>query len=144
MIGGQMSIIGWDDTPSCAITKFDFQKSSLWLRILARVPFFERFAYPVAVKRGLGSIWFPEVSEITYEYFLSLGWRVHQGSPSDLELFLQGSKARLTENPLPFQRPRIAITRLGKELAWTKAIHRANGSLDNLKIGTSPFGGSKN
>jgi hypothetical protein len=139
-----MPITGWNDAPSDAITKFNFHNTSLWLRTLARVPFFERFAYPIAVKRGLGTIWFPEISESRFEEFLKIGWKVKYGHPSDHELFLQGSKALLTQSPRSFRKPRIAITRLGKELAWTKAIHRANGTQNLLRLESSPFDDLKN
>lgn len=139
-----MPITGWDDAPSDAIIKFNFRDTSFWLRALARVPFFERYAYPVAVKRGLGTIWFPEISESNVEEFLNAGWNVKYGAPSDHELFLQGSKAFLTQSPTPFRRPKIAITRIGRELAWTKAIHRANGTERYLSSKSSPFDDSNN
>jgi len=139
-----MPITGWDDVPSDALTKFNFHNTSLWLRALARVPFFERYAYPIAVKRGLGTIWFPEISDINFEKFRNVGWKVNNGMPSDHELFLQGSKALLTQRPSSFRKPRIAITRLGKELAWTKAIHRANGTQKFLRLQSSPFDDLKN
>ena len=139
-----MPITGGDDTPSDAIVKFDFHNTSLWLRALARVPFFEKFAYPIAVKRGLGTIWFPEISESRFEEFLKVGWKVKCGNPSDHELFLQGSKALLTQRPRSIRKPRIAITKLGKELAWTKAIHRANGTQNLLRLESSPFDDLKN
>lgn len=139
-----MPITGWDDVPSDAISKFNFQNTSLWLRALARVPFFERYAYPIAVKRGLGTIWFPGTSYNDFENFLNVGWKVKDGLPSDHELFLQGSKAFLTQSPRAFRRPKLAITRLGKELAWTKAIHRANGTQKFLSNETSPFDDLKN
>lgn len=139
-----MSITGWDDAPSDAIIKINFHNSSLWLRALARVPFFERYAYPVAVKKGLGTIWFQEISESNFEVFLKAGWKVKCGIPSDHEFFLQGSKAFLTQSPRSFKRPKIAITRLGRELAWAKAIHRANGTEKYLSNKCSPFDDSKN
>ena len=139
-----MSITGWDDAPSDAIIRFNFHNSSLWLRALARVPFFERYAYPIAVKRGLGTIWFPEISESNFEDFLQAGWKVKHGLPTELDLFLQGSKAYLTQSPAPFRKPKIAITRLGKEIAWTKAIHRANGTEKYLSNKSSPFDDSRN
>lgn len=134
-----MPITGWDDIPSNAISKFNFHNTSLWLRALARVPFFERYAYPIAVKRGLGTIWFPGTSDNDLDYFLNVGWKVKKGLPSDHELFLQGSKAFLTHRPSSFRRPKLAVTRLGKERAWTKAIHRANGTQKFLSNQTSPF-----
>ena len=139
-----MPITGWDDAPSDAITKFNFHNTSLWLRVLARVPFFERYAYPIAVKRGLGTIWLPGTTDNNFENFLNVGWKVNYGLPSDHELFLQGSKALLTKRSTEFRRPKLAITRLGKELAWTKAIHRANGTLKFLSNETSPFNDLKN
>jgi hypothetical protein len=139
-----MPITGWDDAPSDAIIKFNFHNSSLWLRALARVPFFERYAYPIAVKRGLGTIWFPEIPESNFEEFLKAGWNVKYGLPTDHELFLQGSKAFLTQSAAPLKRPKIAITRLGRELAWTKAIHRANGTEQYLSNKSSPFDDLKN
>lgn len=142
--GGKVPITGWNDTPSDAITKFDFHNTSLWLRALARVPFFERYAYPIAVKRGLGTIWFPDISDINFEHFLNLGWKVNSGLPSDRELFLQGSKAFLTQTPMEFRKPRFALTRLGHELAWTQAIHRANGTENYLRSESSPFDDLRN
>lgn len=134
-----MPIIGWDDAPSDAITNIDFSASSLWLRALARVPFFERYAYPIAVKKGFATIWFPKISDEIFDQLQNRGWKVICGLPSDHELFLQGSKAFLTQTPNTFRKPSFALTRLGKEQAWTKAIHKANGTQNYLRLKTSPF-----
>ena len=139
-----MPIVGWDDTPTDAITRFDFHTSSLWLRALSRVPYFERYAYPLAVKKGLGTIWFPLDSEFEVENYLNLGWNVKQGVPTDHELFLFGAKALLTDNAKPFRKPRLAFTRQGRELSWSKAIHTANGTRNLLQRGTSPFDDKQN
>ena len=134
-----MSLTGWNDIPSNAITKFDFDQASSWLKFLARVPFFERFSYPIVVKKGLATIWFEDDIEKYQDYFFNSGWHVKRGIPSELDLFQQGSLAQLSNHPLPFRKPKFAITRLGKELAWRKAVHRSNGTLEYLRSKTSPF-----
>lgn len=52
-----MTIRGWNDIPEDYVQEEDFHLGPLWLRILARIKIIERFAYPIAVKKGLVRRW---------------------------------------------------------------------------------------
>jgi hypothetical protein len=52
-----ITIRGWNDIPEGYVQDEDFHLGPLWLRILARIKIIERFAYPIAVKKGLVKRW---------------------------------------------------------------------------------------
>jgi len=45
---------GWDSVPLGYTASFRLSDAPLWLRIWFRLPLIDRFAYPVAVRRGFG------------------------------------------------------------------------------------------
>ena len=49
-------IAGWDDIPIGFGAIFNFDLAPLWLKALSRTPFVERFAYPIALRKGLGTL----------------------------------------------------------------------------------------
>ena len=128
-----MSLVGWDDASLNAITEIDFKSSPFWIRLLALTPVIEKYAYPVAVRRGFGTIWISKESEVDVDLFLAQGWQVKFGEPNDSQRFLSGSLAALSLETKPIRKPKIKFTRLGSELAWRKAIHRANGTSRKLQ-----------
>jgi hypothetical protein len=134
MKGGEMSILGWSDIPEEAFARFEFWKCPTWVRVLARVPILEILAYPLIVKRGFATIWIPKNCLIDLEKYESRGWHIRIGKPDERERLLEGSIARLTTNFTSIRQPKISFTRWGRELAWQKAVHRANGTLDHLEI----------
>lgn len=52
-----MKINGWNQTPNGYISSFDFSNAPSYLKFLAYLPFFERFAYPIAIRQGYGTLW---------------------------------------------------------------------------------------
>lgn len=64
-------IRGWNDIPDGYVQEEDFHLAPLWLRILARITFFEKYAYPFAVKKGLIKRWRIEPIDNGPEFF----WR---------------------------------------------------------------------
>lgn len=49
-----MRLEGWNDIPAGYGARFDVKAAPLWLRTLFNVPFLDRFAYPILVRRGHG------------------------------------------------------------------------------------------
>jgi hypothetical protein len=139
-----MSLLGWDDASINSVTEIDFKSSPFWIRLLALTPVIEKYAYPIAVRRGYGTIWISNDSEIDIDLFISQGWQVKNGEPDDNDRFLSGSLAKLSIDAKPIREPKVKFTRLGRELAWRKAIHQANGTLRNLEKDLSPFNKTKN
>jgi hypothetical protein len=134
-----MSLIGWDDASLNLVTEIDFKSSPFWVRLLALTPFVEKYAYPVAVRRGFGTIWISKDSGVDIDIFLAQGWLVKSGEPDDNDRFLSGSLARLSIDAKPIRKPKVKFTRFGRELAWRKAVHKANGTLNYLEKESSPF-----
>ena len=52
-----ITIRGWNDIPKGYVQEEDFHLGPLWLRFLARIKIIERFAYPIAIKKGLVKRW---------------------------------------------------------------------------------------
>ena len=67
------TIHGWNDIPAGYVQEVDFHLAPIWLRALARTTYFERFAYPIAVKKGLVKRWKIEPDEVKPEFFWSDG-----------------------------------------------------------------------
>ena len=128
-----MSVLGWNDVPEEAFAKFDFWKCPTWIRALARVPIIEIFAYPLIVKKGFATIWIPKNFSFETGRFESKGWNVRIGEPDDAQRLLDGSIARLSTKAIPIRPPRTSFTRWGRELAWQKSVHVANGTLKSFE-----------
>ena len=93
----------------------------------------EIFAYPLIVKKGFATIWIPKSCTFETGRFESKGWNVRLGEPDDAERFLDGSVAKLSTKAIPIRPPRITFTRWGRELAWQKSVHVANGTLKDFE-----------
>jgi len=128
-----MSVLGWNDVPEEAFAKFDFWKCPTWIRTLARVPIIEIFAYPLIVKKGFATIWIPKNFTFETGKFESKGWNVRIGEPDEAQRLLDGSIARLSTKAIPIRPPRTSFTRWGRELAWQKSVHVANGTLKSFE-----------
>ena len=128
-----MSVLGWNDVPEEAFAKFDFWKCPTWIRVLARVPIIEIFAYPLIVKKGFATIWIPKNFSFETGRFESKGWNVRIGEPDDAHRLVDGSIARLSTKAIPIRPPRTSFTRWGRELAWQKSVHVANGTLKSFE-----------
>ena len=127
-----MSLVGWNDDSVNSITDIDFTRSPFWLRLIALTPVFEKYAYPIAVRRGFGTIWIPGDSIIDISVLLAQGWQVKIGEPDVSERLLSGSLATLSIESKPIRSPKMKFTRFGREIAWRKAVHKANGTLNYL------------
>lgn len=134
-----MSLAGWDDASLNSVTEINFKSAPLWVRLLALTPVVEKFAYPIAVRRGFGTIWISDDSVVDINFFLAQGWKVKIGEPNDSERFLNGSLAKLSIDSKPVRKPTVKFTRLGREIAWRKAIHEANRTLNYLEKEALPF-----
>ena len=66
-------IHGWNDIPSDYIQEEDFHLAPKWLRVLARTKFIEKFAYPIAVKKGLVRRWKIQPNPSEPEFFWADG-----------------------------------------------------------------------
>lgn len=139
-----MSIVGWNDASINSLNEIDFKSSPFWIRLLALTPVVEKYAYPIAVRRGFGTIWISNDSAIDTDIFISQGWQIKNGEPDDNDRFLSGSLARLSIDAKPVRKPKVKFTRFGRELAWRKAIHEANGTLGNTEKGSSSFNKTQN
>jgi hypothetical protein len=67
---------GWDHIPRGYGAHFELDTAPAWLRVWFRVPFVDRFAYPVAVQRGFGHLVpHPESTPETREP-VGPGWKI--------------------------------------------------------------------
>jgi hypothetical protein len=139
-----MSLVGWDDASINSVTEIDFNSSPFWIRFLALTPVVEKYAYPFAVRRGFGTIWISKESAVDIDIFLAQGWLVKSGEPDDSERFLSGSLASLTIDAKPIRKPKVKFTRFGRELAWRKAVHEANGTLKIMEKESAPIDKAQN
>ena len=98
MLGGHsMPILGWDLVPNGFTPQFDFEMAPLYLRALARIPYFERYAYPELVRLGLAKLW-PSSSSLCDEISLEKsGWQVMNREKNSEECIEEGSMVRLTQ-----------------------------------------------
>lgn len=48
-----MQLNGWNVIPEGYGVRFEVDAAPLWMRVLFRTPFIDRFAYPLMVRRGL-------------------------------------------------------------------------------------------
>lgn len=135
-----MNLIGWNVLPDDCVVELKFEGGPSWLKILALTPYFERFAYPTAVKRGLGILWCGTLNPVEREALVSSGWILETREKTEEEKFLEGSLAILTPEIRPHYRPRIALTRWGRQRSTRNFVHKSNGTYSHSKNGTLPSG----
>ena len=133
-----MNLLGWNVLPDNCSVEFVFEEGPTWLKALALTPFFDRFAYPTAVKRGLGILWCTALSEVEIQTLESLGWKVQRRDKNIEEKFFEGSFAPLTSNSKHQHFRSISLTRWGRQMAMRKFVHKTNGTYSNLQNGTLP------
>jgi|tagenome__1003787_1003787.scaffolds.fasta_scaffold20945817_2 hypothetical protein len=51
-----MHLEGWNSIPTGYGASFDLTSAPVWLRVWFSTPFIDRFAYPVAVRRGYATL----------------------------------------------------------------------------------------
>lgn len=85
-----MRLPGWNDLPRGYGARFDVRAAPVWLRILEALPFVDRFAYPLLVRRGHGYLsphpgWPPEaLDELRDGWLLDDPEREEPGSVVEL------------------------------------------------------------
>lgn len=135
-----MRLAAWNDFPNRGEVEIKFENGPNWLKLLARLPYFERFAYPAALRRGLGILWCESLTQYENDDLSMQGWIVHPREKSKEERFTEGSLALLSQGEPKNYRRRIAITRWGRKRASQIFVHKSNGTYSYLKRGTFPPG----
>lgn len=71
-----MDLESWNRIPDGYGADFDLQGAPWWLRVWFHTPFVDRFAYPIAVRRGYG--WLSQHPGLTTGRLASVprGWRI--------------------------------------------------------------------
>lgn len=150
-----MSQKPWDDTPRNYYANFNFHRGPYWLLILARTPILDRFAYPIALKKGLGEMWPAIEGAQLPDDFEKGDWIIHDSPKNDLERWIEGSMGflsqkkkysltrflltrrtiHITNNLVIFWHvmPRFSFTRYGAHLKFQRDIHRLNGTYKDYK-----------
>ncbi len=136
--------------PSNFHAEFNFHLSPLWLRILARTPFLDRYAYPIAKNLGLAELW-PNSSDSTLDPDFDVsGWIIHNREKNDFEKWIEGSFAYLDQGETKrvtqffYVRrswkvgpnhsiswrvlPSLSLTAYGLNLSRRREIHKYNGT----------------
>ena len=96
-------------------------------------PYFERFAYPKALRLGLGELWPESESAEASTELKNEGWIVHATMKSEYERWLEGSVAILASgssrkrrtNKIPVT---LGFTEYGRNQTRIKRIHKMNGT----------------
>ena len=150
-----MKFRGWDDPPSDFQCEFYFHRGPKWLLLLSHIPYFERYAYPIAIELGLAEAWPREVGIKLQPSFDSKGWIIHESPKNDFERWIEGSmgflshkkkysltRFLLTQRTIHITKslvifwhvfPRFSFTRYGKHLKFQRDIHRLNGTYQDYR-----------
>lgn len=150
-----MEFRGWNGSPSGFQSEFNFIFGPKWLLLLSLTPYFERYAYPIAIDRGLAELWPITADQNLDSSFNSNGWLVHSKPKGELEKWIEGSLAifqpSLRNSVARFFHkdrtwhlsskiviiwhvvPRVALTRYGAKLRLRHDIHRMNGTYHQYK-----------
>ena len=133
-----MELIGWNVVPDECVAEVHFELAPKWIQILALTPCFERFAYPIAVRRGFGTLWIDSSSKFERDFVRQLGWKIREDSKTDLEKFLDGSLSFLSERE-PYRRvPIFSLSQWGRQRARIRQVHKMNGTYESYKNGVFP------
>lgn len=101
-------IHGWNDIPIGYVQEEEFHLAPIWLRTLARIKYFEKYAYPIAIKKGLVKRWKIEPDKSAPEFSWSEGIQyinaqypgLSYGSP--IEIQFKKSNYEFSRFPLRF------------------------------------------
>lgn len=71
-----MKLEGWNHIPQGYGAEFALREAPWWLRVWFSIPFIDRFAYPIVVRRGHG--WLSPMPGLSTEQRgqVSPGWRI--------------------------------------------------------------------
>jgi len=150
-----MTLKPWSEIPADFYPEFNFHRGPLWLRVLARTPVLDRYAYPIAMKKGLCDLWPTNEQASLDDDFARGNWIIKDHPKNRLDRWFEGSVALLGQgekNPvtqflyrdrkIQFGEthaifwsviPRITFTRYGAILKRRHAIHRFNGTYKDYK-----------
>ncbi len=135
-----MDILGWDILPEKCEIEFRFEDGPGWLKLLALMPVFEKFAYPIAIRRHIAYLWSTSFSQEQCVELESEGWIVYSREKTKTEKFLEGSLAIMSQSSsrVVRRRPKISVTRWGHVRATRKWVHKSNGTYTHFKNRTTP------
>lgn len=129
-------IQGWNTCPDNFRSEITFSCAPLWLRILARTVYFERFAYPIAVEMGFGRLFPNEIDPSASEEYFIGNWKVINRRITDSEKVNYGQRSNLLEN-LSIKNKLLfwqlinagkGLTFWGTQQKQRKRIHKLNGT----------------
>ncbi len=69
-----MRLEGWNSIPIGAEATFDLSAAPIWLKVIYHAPFIDRFAFPLLVARGHGSLSVTETTRFDAAAALAQGW----------------------------------------------------------------------
>jgi hypothetical protein len=139
-----VNLVGWNIIPANCSAEVEFENAPTWLKALALTPYFERFAYPIAVRKGFGVIWAENMGETEIQDLERRGWVVNRRPKNNQEKFREGSLGLLTAQSSKtrsrIRQPRFALTRWGLKRSLTRSVHSYNATMSHFKNGTYPPG----
>ena len=137
-----MKLKGWNEIPDGFDLEIVFDSGPKWLEFLALTPFFERFAYPIGVNKGL--IYLRVSEDFKSDSSITIpGWEIKVNPKSIQEKFLEGSLAFLSSSSSQFKNskkgsPSFSLTRWGFTKSTRKWVHKRNGTYSYYKSRTCP------
>jgi len=112
------TIHGWNDIPAGYVQEEDLHLAPVWLRVMARIKVVEKFAYPIAVKKGLVKRWKIQPSEIEPDFFWADGIQYFN---TQYPGFQHGSAIEFEMKPTRFNFP-LALLRIFSILLIIKSF----------------------
>ena len=145
-----MFLAGWNEYFDEFEVEFRFDLAPRWLRLLSRTVLLERYAYPIALKRGFGYLW-PLDDSRNSSIDASSHWIVMKSPKGVEERIFDGSLANLTKeykaknrvfNSLVIKishgrfefQDNFGFTREGRKWALRESVHTANGTLISFRM----------
>jgi hypothetical protein len=86
-----MRLEGWNTMPDGYGSRFEINRAPLWLRLWFRTPVLDKFAYPVAVRRGFGYLTAQPEWPAEMLGQVGPGWRMNLDRGGPPEVALQAS-----------------------------------------------------
>lgn len=98
-----MRLEGWNTIPDGYGPRFEMSRAPLWLRLWFRTPVLDKFAYPVAVRRGFGHLTADSEWPTDMLGDVGPGWRIGLDREGEPEVAL---KSRAIAHPGALRRRR--------------------------------------